>query len=275
MSAIANKFIDAAGIRTHYLEAGDGGSPAILIHGGGPGADATTNWTGCLPVLAREHRVFAPDMVGFGTTAKPDSARYSYSQGERIDWLASFVQALGLGPVTLVGNSMGGAAALGVATRHSQLVSKLILMGSAGLRLTEPPSPELKAIQDYDFTFEGMLRMIKGLTAKGYEPAEAVVRYRLESSLRPDNRDAYGRIMAWNRQHSLNFDEDEVRSVQAPTLVIAGKEDKVVPLSNAFRFLQLIPQSWGCIIPGCGHWVMIERPTEFCEIVLRFLAGKA
>ena len=75
-----SRFVDAGGLRTHYLEAGNPAAPpVVLLHGGGAGADATGNWHHTIPQLARTHRVIALDMVGFGRTAKPESFEYSQS----------------------------------------------------------------------------------------------------------------------------------------------------------------------------------------------------
>ena len=81
-NASVSRFVDAAGLRTHYLEAGSG-APLVLIHGGGAGADSVGNWKGSMPHLARHFKVIALDMVGFGDTAKPDPAGFEYSQAAR------------------------------------------------------------------------------------------------------------------------------------------------------------------------------------------------
>ncbi|MGH7820464.1 MAG: alpha/beta fold hydrolase, partial [Candidatus Binatia bacterium] len=106
-----SRYADAAGYRTHYIEAGEG-EPVILVHGGGPGADGFGNWHSCLPGFAKRFRTIAVDMLGFGGTAKPDPASFTYSQDARTDHLIAFIEALGLGQVRLVGNSMGGITSL-------------------------------------------------------------------------------------------------------------------------------------------------------------------
>ena len=129
---IASRFVDADGVHTHYIEVG-AGPPLLLVHGGGPGADAWGNWSACLPLYSRDFRVIAVDLAGFGRSEKPDPDAYEYAQHKRNRHLAAFITKLGLGRVNLVGNSMGGATALGVAMERPELVVKLVLMGSAGL----------------------------------------------------------------------------------------------------------------------------------------------
>lgn len=267
----ASRFVEADGIRTHYLECGDAGAPPlVLVHGGGAGASAIGNWSGTLPAFARRHRVIAVEMLGFGQTDKPDGG-FEYSQPARNEHLAAFLRTLALGPVPLVGNSMGGATALGVAMERPELVSALVLMGSAGLNAEITPA--LAPILRYDFTIEGMRRLIDGLTGPRFTASDEIVRLRYEDSIRPDARRAYQGAMAWiAKQGGLFYTEDRIASVKTETLVVNGKYDRVVPLACAYRFLELLENSRGYIVPHCGHWVMIESPHEFADVVLQFLA---
>ena len=259
--------LDAGGVATRSIEMGTG-RPVILLHGGGAGADSVGNWHRILPVLSQQFRAIAVDMIGFGGTAKPEA---TYSQDMRIHHLADVIKALDLDePVSLIGNSMGGATALGVAVERPDLVRSLVLMGTAGLNAEI--TPDLLPIVNYDFTRDGMVRLIRALTNDGFVIDEDVVRYRHEMSLDPDTRRAYGAAMGWIKQQGgLFYEEDFISRVRHPTLVVNGKEDKVVPLRNALRFLELISDSWGYIIPHCGHWAMIERPDDFARATIGFL----
>jgi 2-hydroxy-6-oxo-6-(2'-aminophenyl)hexa-2,4-dienoate hydrolase len=269
MSSFVHRHVDAGGVRTHYLEQG-AGDPLILIHGGGAGAGAEGNWRATLPDFAPHFRVLALDMVGFGATAKPDPSGFTYSQDARVEHLKAFLDALGIERAALVGNSMGGCTALGLAVQEPARVSRLVLMGSAGLNTTL--HADLLPIIHYDFTREGMVRLIRALTHPAFEPDPGLVDERLRSSLQPDTRAAYAATMAWIReQGGLYYPPEFIARVQCPTLVINGKDDKVVPLANAYRFLELIPHAWGYVMPQCGHWAMIERPADFSRACLLFL----
>jgi 2-hydroxy-6-oxo-6-(2'-aminophenyl)hexa-2,4-dienoate hydrolase len=265
------KFVSAGGLATHYIEAG-AGEPVVLVHGGGAGADGYGNWSQTMPILARDFRAIAVDMLGFGRTAKPDGD-FVYSQAARTAHLIGFVEALGLRRTSIVGNSMGGATAIGVAVERPDLVDKIVLMGSAGL--TTELNPALKPVIHYDFTREGMVALIRALTHDGFRVEDALVDYRYAISIEPDARRAYGRTMQWVReQGGLSYDEDYIRRVRAPTLVVNGKNDKVVPLAVALRFLDLIPRSWGYVIPDCGHWAMIEHTADFGAATRNFLSAQ-
>ena len=168
---------------------------------------------------------------------------------------------------------MGGATALGVAMERPQLVRALVLMGSAGLnaRITE----SLKPIVYYDFTRAGMERLVAALTAPGFKADEELIDRRYELSVEPDTRRAYQATMKWiHAQGGLFYPEDALRAVTAPTLVVNGKDDRVVPLANAFRMLELLHNSWGYILPHCGHWAMIEAPQDFALATRDFVLSK-
>ena len=282
MSEYASKHVDAGGLRTHYLEAGTGAAgtgkqgapPLVLIHGGGAGADSVGNWASTIPAFARHFRVLALDMVGFGGSGKPDPAGFEYSQAARVAHLRAFLDALKIERAAFIGNSMGGCTALGLAVESPQRVSRLVLMGSAGLNTTL--HADLMPVINYDFTREGMVRLIRALTHPGFEPDPQLVDYRLGKSLEPDTRAAYGATMKWIKQQGgLFYAPEFIARVACPTLVVNGKDDKVVPLANAYRFLELIRDSWGYIVPHCGHWAMMERPRDVARACLGFLREAA
>lgn len=265
--------MEAAGINTHYLAAGSHGKPVVLVHGGGAGADCEGNWSDVMDFLAPDFRVYAPDMVGFGRSGKPQDDAYAYSQAEREDHLAAFITALDVGPVVLVGNSMGGLTSLGIARDHPHLVDRLVLMGSAGIAI--PMSPQLQTIMNYDFTEAGMSRIVDALTGPKFSPPDGMITYRHRLSVEPGALMAYKRITAWMKARGgLQIDEAQISAVSVPTLVVAGKNDGVVPVNCAYKFLELIPQSRGYIMPDCGHWPMIEYPEEFADVVQRFATLK-
>ena len=270
------KFSDVGGISTCYIEAGHG-DPLILLHGGGPGADSYSNWRGCIPAFAEHFHVYAVDAVGFGHSDKPDPDSYDYSQRARNNHIISFIETLGLDRINLIGNSMGGAASIAVAVEVPEQVNKIVLMGAAAIKA--PISDELKSILHYDFTSEGMRRVVQGLTGKHFKidaELEKVIVYRHELSLDEKVRNAYGAFMAVLRDKGgMYYEEDYIRRVVVPTLIVNGKDDLVVPISSAYRLLELIKDSWGYIIPNCGHWAMVERRNEFIQISLDFLLGSS
>ncbi len=267
----ASQFVTAAGIRTHYIEAG-AGDPLLLIHGGGAGADGRSNWAECMAAYAPHMRAFAVDMFGFGDTDMPDPSAAQYTQQTRTRHMIAFIEALGVGPVDLIGNSMGGTTAMGVVLERPDLVRNLVLMGSAVNMAPADMAANhavMAPVLAYDFTREGMRALIKCLTYS-YEPTAEVVDYRYIRSIRPEAKTANMAAMAWVRQNGLCYTDEQISSIKTRTMVCAGKNDKIVPLRKMYELLDRMPHAWGTIFPNCGHWIMIEYPREFTDITLRF-----
>ncbi|MEK6443874.1 alpha/beta fold hydrolase [Pseudonocardia sp. T1-2H] len=256
--------------QTHYIEDGSG-DPVILLHGGGAGADSSSNWSTCLPLFGKRKRVIAMDMVGFGHTDKPDPGTFTYSQDARNSQVLAFIEELGLERVSIVGNSMGGATALGVAMRRPDLVENLVLMGSAGVPGDTKMSPALEPVMNYDFTLEGMRRIIAVLANPDYVASDEQIRYRYELSVKADTKAAYTAIMGWVRENGFGYSFDEIKRVKTRTLVVNGKDDEVVPIANAYKFLELLENSTGYLMPHCRHWAMIEYPDIFSSVALDFI----
>lgn len=261
--------VETGGFHTAYYHAGDGpGRPVILIHGGGAGAESVSNWQRTFPLFAAHGPTYAMDMVGFGNSDAPAPDEFAYTQDARNRQLIDFIEALDLGPAHLIGNSMGGATSLGVAMQRPDLVASLVLMGSGGraAHLTADLGPVI----NYDFTIEGMRAIIGVLANPGFIPSDDQVRYRFEMSLRPQLRTAYKATMGWVREHGLYYPDDQIAAVKTRTLVVNGKEDRVVPIEQAYEFLALLENSTGYLIPHCRHWAMIEYPELFAKVCCDF-----
>lgn len=267
-----SRFIDAGGVRTHYVEAGDG-PPLVLVHGGGAGADGISNFSANLPIFAKTHRTIALDMPGFGLTDAPDPDQYSYTQEARTRHLVAFIEAMGLTDIALIGNSMGGSTAGGAAMARPDLVKDLVLMGAAVNMSAEDMAknkPNMAPVLAYDETKEGMRRIIDALTYD-FTPSESLVDYRYDASLRPAYKAAYRAIMGWVRENGLCYDAAALGAIKSRTLVVAGKNDIMIPVQKIYELLGQIPHADGHIIAHCGHWVMCEYPELFCRLVLDFL----
>jgi pimeloyl-ACP methyl ester carboxylesterase len=259
--------IDAGGIGTNYLEAG-AGSPVVLVHGSGPGVSAYANWRLTIPDLATEHRVLAPDMAGFGFSDRAAS----YGMDTWVAQLDGFLTALGLDRVSLVGNSFGGGLALSFATRWPERVDRLVLMGSVGVEF--PITRGLDAVWGYEPSIENM-RAILDLFAfdRGLVNDElAELRYR--ASTEPGVQEAFSAMFPAPRQRwvdSMATPETAIAALPHETLIIHGRDDKIIPLDNAYRLLQLISRSQLHVFGRCGHWTQIEHSRAFNELLLDFL----
>jgi pimeloyl-ACP methyl ester carboxylesterase len=263
------QFVQTGTVRTaYYVQDEIAGRPVILIHGGGAGAESVSNWQASFPLFAAHGPTYAMDMVGFGNSDAPSPEEFAYTQDARNRQLIDFIEALDLGPAHLVGNSMGGATSLGVAMHRPDLVESLVLMGSGGR--AQHLTADLGPVLNYDFTVEGMRAIIGVLANPGFIPSDEQVEYRFQMSLRPRLRTAYKATMGWVRENGLHYPDDAIAAVKTRTLVVNGKQDKVVPIDQAYEFLALLENSTGYLIPHCRHWAMIEYPALFARVCCGF-----
>jgi pimeloyl-ACP methyl ester carboxylesterase len=263
--------VDAGGVKTNYLEAGEG--PAVvLIHGSGPGVTAYANWRLVLPALSGQYRVLAPDMAGFGFSERPDNAQYGVDLWA--EQVVGLLDALDVPKASVVGNSFGGAIALRMATRHPERVDKLVLMGSMGIDF--PITEGLDRVWGYEPSFENMRGVLDVFAYdRALVPDElAEVRYR--ASMQPGFQESYAAMFPGPRQRwvdAMRTPDDEIRALPHRTLIVHGREDQVIPVDNSLQLMRMLENGDLHVYSHCGHWVQIERSADFNRLVGDFLAG--
>ncbi len=250
------------------------GEPILLIHGSGPGVTAWANWRGVIPVLGQRARVVAPDMLGFGyTRCPPDQV---LDQAAWVRQLVDLMDALELPAAHVVGNSFGGAIALALAHRHPERVKRLVLMGAVGLSF--PISEGLDKVWGYQPSL-GAMRELIGLFAfdQGIVTDE-LVRMRHVASTRADVQERFARLFPPPRQRGVDMlalPEEALRAINQRTLIVHGRDDRVIPLEVSERLLRLLPHADLHVFGECGHWVQIEKLPGFLRLVGDFLLEPA
>jgi proline iminopeptidase/2-hydroxymuconate-semialdehyde hydrolase len=266
-------FVEAAGLLTHYHDVGDG-PPVLLLHGSGPGVSAWANWRHNIPALAESNRVLAIDMLGFGQSERPDGQRYGTQTWT--DHVIGFLETMRLDQVSVVGNSLGGLVALCLAAREPTRLHRMVLMGSGYFPSARPaqPTPALQAVRDYRPSLENMRKLLQECFA--YDPTivtEELVRQRYEASAAPGAAATYHAMFRDPERGGANepLTEDRVRAIQTPTLLLHGREDKVVPAPASWQLLHLIPNAEFYAASACGHWFQIEARHRFDSLVREFV----
>lgn len=261
--------VNVGGIETNCLVGGDG-APVMLLHGSGPGVTAYANWRLLLPRLTERFRVVAPDIVGFGYTARP--ADFDYSLDAWVAFTIRLLDALGIERAHLVGNSFGGGLSLALAVRHPERVGKLVLMGSAGLEFDLTPG--LDAVWGYEPSLEAMRELMKLFAFNHALVSDDIVVSRYQASIRPGYQECYARLFPAPRQRHIQrlaSSEEALRRLPHRTLVIHGREDRIVPVSCAERLSRLIPRADLHVFSECGHWTQVEKSAAFGFLVQQFL----
>ena len=264
------KSIVANGINTTYHDVGSG-TPVLLIHGSGPGVTAWANWRLTIPALAEKFRVLAPDMVGFGYTERAANARYNMANW--VDHALGFMDALKIDRAHVLGNSFGGGLALALAIRAPDRVHRLALMGSAGVSF--PITEGLDRVWGYTPSIDNMRGLLDVFAFDRTLVNDELARMRYEASIRPGFQEAFAAMFPAPRQRSVDglaSSEDAIRALQHETLIIHGREDKVIPLDNSYRLLSLIPRAQLHVFGRCGHWTQIEHAAKFNQLMTNFFA---
>jgi pimeloyl-ACP methyl ester carboxylesterase len=235
------------GYPVRYSVAGEGDS-VVLVHGL---SGSMRWWSRNVPALAERYRVHLVNLPGFGTVRPP---RRRFVLAEAASWLLAWIEAVGLeGGAHLVGHSMGGYLSLRLAARRPEVVRKLVLVDPAGV-----PSGR------------GMLGHLV--------PLLLAARYATPAFLPVLARDALyagpATLLRASRDLLAEDVRGDLRRVEAPALLIWGKNDTLIPPSAGELMRAEIPDSRLLVIEGAGHNPMFDRPREFDRALLAFLAGE-
>lgn len=266
--------------QVHYLQAGDAGPPVVLLHGSGID-DAAMSWKRTIPALAQRHRVYALDWPGYGESDDPgDKPTAAYFT--RV--LAGFLDAVGLGRAALVGISMGGSAALGVAVEAPDRVTALALVDSYGLTDAVPGGAGTYLLANTPFAGTLGRQFLSGSTAGArsslgmfvHDVDACTAEFVADVEKRLQEPDAFSSFMAFQRAEFRpngvrTHYTDDLADLQVPTLLVHGAEDPLIPLSWTRNAAEAIPNAELAVIPECGHWPPRERPEAFLEALGPFL----
>lgn len=281
-SAPGDRFIIIAdGARVHVRDNGGSGQPMILLHGSN---SSLHTWEPLKRVLGDQYRIITLDLPGHGLTGATPTHRYD--PDEMVAAVDGVASALGINRFILGGNSMGGGISWRYALAHPAKVEALILIDAAGI----PPRSDEKPPQS-NIGFR-ILRSPVGRWLGG----QITPRFMIERSLRgsvsnqsvvteeaidrywellrfPGNREAT--VIRFARGFADPAAAERMRSITAPTLVIFGREDRIINPSAAQGFAERIRGSRVVMMDGIGHLPMEEAPQATADAISRFLADPA
>ncbi|WDD92177.1 alpha/beta fold hydrolase [Burkholderia sp. FERM BP-3421] len=256
------------GLRLHHFEAGEG-RPVVFIHGSGPGASGFSNFKHNYPAFAAAgHRAIVVDLPGYGQSSKPSDITYALDFF--VGALHAQLDALGVGPAVLLGNSLGGAIALKYALDHPDDVDALIMMAPGGVEERETY-----------FRMEGIRRMVQLftdrlmnrdtmrelLTLLVHDPGfvtDALIDERMAVCVEQPVE-----VLSTMRVPNLTGALGDVR---CPVLGFWGTNDRFNPVGGAMTFLEHCRNARFVLMNRCGHWVMVEHADYFNRECLEFLA---
>jgi 4,5:9,10-diseco-3-hydroxy-5,9,17-trioxoandrosta-1(10),2-diene-4-oate hydrolase len=254
----------------------------VLLHGGGPGASSWSNFGSNMPVLAKRFRVLMMDLPGYGQSAVRPVTGHFFTVAAQA--LAGLLDRLGTPKVHLIGNSLGGGAALRFALDYPDRVGRLVLMGPGGLTLNvfaPDPTEGVRRLMEFGAppgpSREKMAAFLRTMVYDQRLVTEELIDERFAVASRPE---ALAAMIAMGGSFFGEHAEDgmlwrEAHRVKHEVLLIWGREDRVNPLDGALIALKQLKRAQLHVFGGCGHWAQLEKFDEFNELSLRFLAGGA
>lgn len=263
-TAPQEKNVTIFGAKIRYLEAGEAAKPTvILLHGLGGQAE---NWQFNIVPLSQNYHVVVPDQVGFGKSEKP---LLKYRVGTYVDFLDKFMSELKIERATLVGNSMGGWVAGLFAVKYPNKVEKIVLADSAGIT---PKEIDLDRIYQLNNSTRDEIRANLKLifASPALQNNEALVdQFFTQRVIANDGYTINSLIESIKRRE--DFLDARLGEINKPTLIIWGRQDGLLPLSDGEKFNKEIKNSEFVIFENCGHAPQVEKALDFNKKVLEFL----
>lgn len=270
--------IEELELKIHYNDFGAGEETVIMLHGSGPGATSWANFSQNVePLVKAGYRVILLDSPGWG---KSDPIVVSESRSHlNAAALKGVMDVLKIQKAHLIGNSMGGHSATAFTLDHPDRVGKLILMGggTGGLSSFTPmPTEGIKRLQGLyrNPTLENLRAMMDIFVYDSSSLTDELLEQRLTNILaRQDHLDNFVKSLELNPRQFPDFG-GRLTTINTPTLIMWGRDDRFVPMDAALRLVAHIPNSELHLFNRCGHWVQWEHKERFNALVLDFLAIK-
>lgn len=269
-----SRFLKVGDLNVHYRDEGipEDSLPVVLLHGTGSSLHTYDKW---VSVLKHRERVIRMDLPAFGLTG-PFSDR-NYSIDHYVAFLNRFLIQLGISDCIIAGNSLGGQIAGEFAIRHPEKVAKLVLIDAAGYKFNSKSTPiafrmARMPVVNKLLTFITPKFMaqssVENVYADKSKVTDSLVDRYFELTLREGNRQAFVDRLTFP---SDTFDVEQLRSLKLPTLILWGEQDMLIPVSNALRFHDDLPNDTLIILKSTGHVPMEENPEKSLEALMNFL----
>ncbi|WP_180953979.1 alpha/beta fold hydrolase [Bacillus sp. M6-12] len=273
MGNVKSSYVMVNGVKTHYLEAGEG-EPLVLLHGGEFGGCAELSWEYNIEELSKHFHVYAPDWLGFGKTEKVFD--FNGMLERRIDHIRDFLKVMCIDSAHFMGNSMGGTLLLREAAKEtpSWPLKKIVVVSGGGVI---PENEAREILNSYDCTKEHMKKIIEVLFNDQEWANEEYINKRYQLSLEPGAWEctAAARFKSPSAQKKVSdfkkLSNVDYFNVKVPTFIIAGAKDKLRDPGYHKEIVEQLPNNKLYVFEHAGHCPNIECHEEFNNRVIEFL----
>ena len=263
---IIEKRLEGGPLASHTLLCGDPSKPAaILLHGAGPGASAASNWTRCMPDLAEDYYVIAPDLIGFGQSEVPDELPGHISGwiGKRVTQIIAILDELDIEKAHMLGNSMGGALAFHLTMEEPDRFDQVAIMGAIGAPMTT--TTDMRRLLNF-YNDPRINRYREMMHSFVYDPSlvpelETIVQTRFGLATDP-KVEKVQQVMIRTMKEGM---DDLIIPTQAlgrmphNFAIFHGRQDRIVPLETSLYFLEHLKNAELHVLDRCGHWAQTQR----------------
>jgi pimeloyl-ACP methyl ester carboxylesterase len=235
----------------------------ILLHGIGASAE---RWLPVLPGLTEHFRVIVPDIIGFGYSDKPT---VEYTMDFFIKFFKDFLENLNINKLNIIGSSFGGHLATEFAIRYTDRIEKLILAAPAGMMKSSTHHLDQYIMAALYPTYENALR---AFTDMAYDPSvvtEDTIKDFVNRMRLPNAKYAFMSTLLGIRDSPAL--PGRLSKILAPTLLVWGDNDRMIPLQYSKGYINEIPHSNLVVMSNCGHTPYVENSIEFNREILKFL----
>lgn len=269
--AFRHGWIDAGGIRTRYVQAGDENAPAlIMLHGTGGTWEA---YMANLGEHAKHFNCFAIDFMGSGYSDKP---LFDYQIADYVEQVKAFMAAMAVKKTSLIGISLGAWVATRFASTYPELTEKVTLNAPFGLAEDQEEISAIVARRTKAYetpSWENIARIFENLILRPEKRIDDLIALRRATFAQPEARAASSHVLAIMGPHlrANLITPEECARIRNPVMVVVSLKDKPLFLNSARRLLQLLPNARGVEIDNVAHWPQFEDPETFNRENIRFL----